>query len=879
MLRQISVAFLLIGCTTLSILASGQTAVSWKMTSSPLQTRWAKDVSPTNTLPEYPRPQMVRPNWENLNGLWQYAITSAGTQAPPASFDGQILVPFPLESALSGVKKTLQPDQRLWYKRTFDKPAAKGKDRVLLHFGAVDFDATVYLNGKKIGNHTGGYTGFQFDITDQLKDKNNELVLSVLDPTDAGDNPHGKQVLHPQNILYTGTSGIWQTVWLETVPAVYIDGLKMTPQVDQQQLDLRVNTAGNGNGYTVEAIASSNGAVIGSVKGKANTALRLPVPNARLWSPNEPFLYNLTVKLLYNNKVVDTVGSYFGMRKIEIKKDEHGQDRIFLNGKYTYNLGVLDQGFWPDGLYTAPTDEALKFDVLAIKSMGFNTIRKHVKVEPSRWYYHCDKEGILVWQDMVTCANNTADARKNFEKENIATVEHCFNHPSIVCWVLFNEGWARYDQQRLTEAMKQMDPSRIINGHTGENYDRESPKDANEKWKSSDLTDVHEYPGPGISPALPGKARVLGEWGGVQVKTPNHQWNEADGWGYISIPASAFARKYGFMNKHLKIYEEEGLSGSIYTEPFDVETEENGLISYDREVIKIPVGQLRQIHSTFVPPTSDVAAAFIVKDIDTTNPDNRYTALLAEYNNGKKDGPFLQELAQMALRVNDKPNAVKIANDYIGQMKAPLTRSQMSFVNKFTTNSRDKGFSLLLDNRDQINQTLGKRQADVKLMTIIYGEEIQPYVQDAATTPDWNKIEAKTKQYGAPGEEIFLRAKTIHFLNLKDWNNFAATADQYVGKCAPYISANELNTYAWTVFENISDPTHLSNAANWCQHMLKVDNNPAYIDTYANVLYKAGKKDDAIATEEKAVELAPASDKKTYQDILDKMKKGEKTWK
>lgn len=879
MLRQISTAFLVIGCTTLSILASGQTSDSWKMKPSPLQTRWAKDVKPSSVLPEYPRPQMVRSGWENLNGLWNYTITSAAEQTPPTTYSNQILVPFPLESALSGVGKTLQPDQRLWYKRTFNKPASKGKDKTILHFGAVDYNTTVFLNGKKIGEHTGGYTGFNIDITEHLKDKNNELVVSVLDPTDQGDNPHGKQVLQPRNILYTGSSGIWQTVWLETVPPVYIADLKMVPQIDQQRLDIQVNTDGNANGYTVEAIASSKGNVIGSIKGKPNTDLQLSVPNPQLWSPNTPFLYDLSVRLLYNNKVVDTVASYFGMRKIEIKKDENGQERIFLNGKYTYNLGVLDQGFWPDGLYAAPTDEALKFDILAVKSMGFNTIRKHVKVEPDRWYYHCDREGILVWQDMVTCPNTTVSARKNFEKENIATVAQLYNHPSIVCWVLFNEGWARYDQQRLTEAMKQMDPSRLINGHTGENYDRESPKDPNEKWKSSDLTDVHEYPGPGISPALPGKARVLGEWGGVQVRTPNHQWNAAEGWGYITSTAAGFTRKYELMNKHLKLYEEEGLSGSIYTEPFDVETEENGLVSYDREVVKIPVARLRQIHGILVPPTSDVAAAFIVKDIDTTNPNNNYTALLEEYRKGKKDPAFLQQLAQMAASVNDKSNAVKIANDFISQLKAPYTNSQLAFISKFTTSSRDKGFQLLLANREQINQALGQRQADRKLMGIIFGEEIQPYVQDAAATPDWNKIEAKTKQYGAPGEEIFLRAKTIHLLNQKDYDNFATTADQYVGKCAAYISANELNTYAWTVFENLSDPTHLNNAANWCQHMLKAGDNPAYIDTYANVLYKAGKKEDAIAYEEKAVQLAPSSDKMNYQDTLDKMKKGEKTWK
>ncbi|NSL90754.1 glycoside hydrolase family 2 [Chitinophaga sp. Mgbs1] len=863
-------------CNCLCLLAIAQS--SWKMQPSPLQTRWAKNVTPSATLQEYPRPQMIRSNWENLNGIWNYTITEK--DAPiPTTFNDQILVPFPLESALSGVKKPLLPSQRLWYKRTIKKPEIKNNEKVLLHFGAVDWEAIVYINGQKIGDHTGGYFNFSFDITSALKNGDNELIVGVYDPSDEGPNPHGKQVLKPANILYTASSGIWQTVWMETVPAIHIASLKMTPAPDHGYLSLQVNVPGDAANYTVQAIAQNNGATIGNTSGKANASLQVPVPDPHLWSPNDPFLYDLTVKLLYKNKVIDTVRSYFGMRKIEIKKDEKGQDRIFLNNKYTYNLGVLDQGFWPDGLYTAPTDEALKFDVLAIKSMGFNTVRKHVKVEPARWYYHCDKEGILVWQDMVTCANETATARKNFEKENIENVTQLYNYPSIICWVLFNEGWARYDQQRLTEAMKKMDPSRIVDGHTGENYDRGSPNNPLDKWISSDMTDIHDYPGPGIPPALPGKARVLGEWGGVQVKTPQHQWNDADGWGYISIPAAAFTEKYSFLNKHLKILEEEGLSGSIYTEPFDVETEENGLISYDREIIKIPVGKLRQIHGTLVPPTSDVAANFTVRDIDTTNPDNKYAALLDQYRNGKKDQIFLRDLAQMALRVNDKTNAARIAEDYISQLHQPLTANQWSFINKFTNSSKDKGFSLIQQGRDEMNRVLGNRKADVKLMTIVYQEIIEPHVKSPDANPDWNSMEEKSNQYGPAGEEIFLRAKTIHLLNKQDWNSFASTADRYVDKFAANISAQELNNYAWSVFENLSDATHLSNALAWSKLCIQQGDEPSFIDTYANVLYKSGNKADAITYEEKALKLAPDNEKKTYQDTLEKMRKGEKTWK
>ncbi|CAL1519758.1 sugar-binding domain-containing protein [Chitinophaga sp. MM2321] len=851
---------------------------NWQIKPVQLQTRWAKEVTPNNALPEYPRPQMVRSEWQNLNGLWQYAITAKDADMPQ-KFDDRILVPYPVESALSGVKKNLLPEQRLWYRRTIKKPNQTGTDRVLLHFGAVDWQAVVYINGQQIGEHQGGYQNFSFDITNALKKGDNQLTVAVYDPSDQGPNPHGKQVLHPQNILYTASSGIWQTVWLETVPAVHIGSLTMTPAIDQGYLSLKVNVKDAGEGYTVEAVAKSNGAKIGTITGNANTDLQLLIPNAHLWSPNDPFLYDLSIRLLYKNKVVDTVGSYFGMRKIEIKKDELGQERIFLNNKYTYNLGVLDQGFWPDGLYTAPTDEALKFDIAAIKSMGFNTIRKHIKLEPARWYYHCDKTGMLVWQDMVTCANESPAAKAAFEKENQENITQLHNYPSIICWVLFNEGWARYDQQRLTEWMKKADPSRIIDGHTGENYDRNAPKNPMEKWISSDLTDIHDYPGPGIAPALPGKARVLGEWGGVQVQVPSHQWNEADGWGYISLPAAQFARKYEFMMKHLKVYEEEGLSGSIYTEPFDVETEENGLLTYDREVIKIPVDQLRKIHAMIIPPTSEVLTAFSAQNMDTTNPDNMYTKLLQQYQDGNYDLDFLRNLSQMAVRKNDPANAAKMANEYISQLKPPYTPGQLKYINKFTNSTKDRGFAIINKYQEQFNSVLGTRRAEVKLMNIIFQDEISPYVSEPQADPDWNLLAGNIKKYGAPGEEIFLRAKTIHYLNKQEWDSFATTADQYIQKCAPYISAQDLNSYAWTVFENVMDTTHLANALNWSRRCIQVANEPAYIDTYANVLYKSGKTTDAIAYEEKALNLAPDNEKKTYQETLTKMKNGARTWK
>ncbi|SHN43819.1 sugar-binding domain-containing protein [Chitinophaga sp. CF418] len=642
-MKRFAKTLLLSGIASL-LYADSHSQSSWKMQPVAIQTRWARQVNPASVLPEYPRPQMVREQWVNLNGLWQYAITDKAAKQP-SSFDGEILVPFPVESALSGVKKPVLPTQRLWYKRSFDRPATKEGERVLLHFGAVDWQTKVYVNGKDAGQHTGGYQNFSFDITSLLVSGRNELVIDVYDPTDQGPNPHGKQVLEPKGIRYTATTGIWQTAWLETVPAVAITGLVITPEVDEGYLSLTVNTSGSTD-YTIEAIAGTAGKMAGSVKGPANQPLKLPLRNAHLWSPEDPFLYDLSVKLVKNGTVKDKVTSYFGMRKIEVKKDEQGQERIFLNNKYTYNLGVLDQGFWPDGIYTAPTDEALRFDIAAIKGMGFNTIRKHIKIEPARWYYHADKLGMLVWQDMVTCATLEPDAKAAFEAENKANVDQLYNHPSIICWVLFNEGWYTYDQPRLTQWLQERDHTRLINGHTGENYGKDGPQDLAGKWANSDLADIHDYPGPGIAPALPGKARVLGEWGGVGVPVKGHQWNAAAGWGYVKITPSEMIDKYASMIKRLRTYETAGQSGSIYTEPFDVEIEENGLITYDREVVKVPLETLRQLHAPFTAQERSkmLLPALALKNADTTSiPDphrRQFLALLEMDADVKKTGNY-----------------------------------------------------------------------------------------------------------------------------------------------------------------------------------------------------------------------------------------------
>jgi len=553
-----------------------------------LKTRWTDSVNADNILPEYPRPQMVRAGWQNLNGRWKYAITDKEA-AMPAVFPGNILVPFAIESALSGVRQALTPSQRLWYRRSFSlkRPA---DSRVLLHFGAVDQVAEVYINGKLIGSHSGGYDSFEFDITDALRSGDNELTVGVYDPTDTGDGPHGKQTLQPRGIRYTAVSGIWQTVWLETVPTNSITTLLITPNIDQGYVAVLVAGRGNLHEHTVELVARDNGRVTGHFFGKVGSELHLPIASAHLWSPEDPFLYDLSVRLVRKGKVVDSASSYFGMRKVAIEKDSKGIERIFLNNKYYYNLGVLDQGYWPDGLYTAATDAALRFDIEAIKAMGFNTIRKHIKVEPARWFYHCDKIGMLVWQDMPSWRQNReipAQEKRNFEAETYRHITALHNYPCIVMWCLFNEEWGSYDQQRLATWAKGLDSSRILNAHTGSFVGN---------WTGSELTDLHNYPDPTLPPYQAGKAMVCGEFGGTYGPAAGHEWLPGKGWGHSSPPGFTFEQRYRQMTDHLKILELEGLSGSIFTEPYDVEIEQNGIMSYDRQVYKIPQQVVRSIN-------------------------------------------------------------------------------------------------------------------------------------------------------------------------------------------------------------------------------------------------------------------------------------------
>jgi beta-galactosidase/beta-glucuronidase len=547
----------------------------WRPAAGPLCTRWAKDVSPTNVWPEYPRPQMVRQNWLNLNGLWDYAIVGANA-AEPSSYEGRILVPFPVESALSGVMRPLDDKSRLVYRRTFEAPKRWKKQTVLLHFGAVDWDARVFVNNTEVGHHCGGYDPFTFDITAALQPgRKQEIRVDVLDPTEAGQ-PRGKQSRAPEGIFYTSTSGIWQTVWLEPVPATSLDELLATPDVDHGAMRLSAKVRAAAGDETLTAIVFKHGGEIGRVSGPASAGVEIPIPQAELWSPDHPFLYDLKVELRRGKTRLDSVTSYFAMRKISLGKDARGITRPMLNGQCIFQIGPLDQGFWPDGLYTAPTDAAMRYDLEVTKKLGFNMTRKHVKVEPDRWYYDCDQLGLLVWQDMPG-ANNKSDADKQeFEHELRQMIATHRNHPSIVMWVVFNEGWGQFDTKRLAGLVKEIDPTRLVNNATG--------------WvdeHAGDTVDTHQYPGPASPQPEEKRAAVLGEFGGLGLGVDGHTWTQKT-WGYQGMASrdGLTGRYVTLLAKALELKESTGLSAAVYTQITDVETECNGLMTYDREIIK-----------------------------------------------------------------------------------------------------------------------------------------------------------------------------------------------------------------------------------------------------------------------------------------------------
>lgn len=578
---------------------------AWQPAEDHIMTRWAAEVSPENVWPEYPRPQMARDDWQNLNGLWDYAIRPKD-DSTPESFDGKILVPFAVESALSGVQKPVGADNRLWYRRTFTIPENWRGRRVLLNFGAVDWESAVFVNGKQLGAHRGGYDVFSMDITAALKPEGEqELVVSVWDPTDAGWQPRGKQVSDPKGIWYTAVTGIWQTVWLEPVPTTRISGLKLVPDIDASTLKARVSLSGGRQGDQVELTASLNGTAAGAVTGTAETLLELPVNEAQLWSPDSPTLYDLQVRVLRGGEALDTVKSYFGMRKIALAKDEQGVNRLMLNNKPLFQFGPLDQGWWPDGLYTAPTDAALRYDVEITRKLGYNMARKHVKVEPDRWYYHCDQLGLLVWQDMPSGdafispkdpdIQRGNESKTGYYTEWGAIMHELQNHPSIVMWVPFNEGWGQFDTAEVAAWTKERDPDRLVNATSG--------------WADrgvSDVHDLHKYPGPGMFPLEEMRASVLGEFGGLGWPVEGHLWWNKRNWGYRTYQSQGELRQnYEILITTLRPLIGEGLAAAVYTQTTDVEGEVNGLMTYDRAQVKMGEAWLANVNNAvYGPPTN-----------------------------------------------------------------------------------------------------------------------------------------------------------------------------------------------------------------------------------------------------------------------------------
>jgi len=574
----------------------------WQPAKGPLATRWTRSVTPENAWREYPRPQLVRKRWQNLNGLWEYAITKR--KAPqPTEFEGDILVPFPVESALSGVMRRLGYTQRLWYRRTFEVPESFRTGRLLLHFGAVDWEATVSVNGKQVTQHRGGYDPFTIDITDALrKEGPQEIVVSVWDPTDTGYQPRGKQVLQTEGVWYTASSGIWQTVWLEPVPEIFIERLKLVPDVDRGVV--QVTAFANSGEVSVRALDGDR--QVGEASGPAGAPLEIPVPDAELWSTANPKLYDLEVQLAEGDKEIDRVDSYFGMRKVSLGKDEAGRTRILLNGEPVFQFGLLDQGFWPDGLYTAPNDEALRYDIEATRQLGFNLIRKHVKVEPARWYTWCDRMGMLVWQDMPNGDRflnvfkpepdpdliRSPESAAQYERELLRMITSLENHPSILIWIPFNEGWGQFDTARISELVKKRDPSRLVDAASGL-VDR----------GSGEVNDLHNYLGLSVPAPEAGRAVVLGEFGGLGRRVEGHMWKDKGDWDYRKInDRDALTDAYVELTKNLRIMNGRGLSGAVYTQTTDVEIEVNGHLTYDRAQFKLDPERVQQANAELQQP-------------------------------------------------------------------------------------------------------------------------------------------------------------------------------------------------------------------------------------------------------------------------------------
>jgi hypothetical protein len=596
--------------------ASGPQQTGWQAKTAPLSTPWTAQVSPANDYPSYPRPELTRAAWESLNGVWQFARAVRGEPPPIGTNLAQrILVPFPMESALSGIRAH---SDYSFYRRTFTIPSAWSGQHVLLHFGAVDWQARVWVNGQLIGTHDGGYDPFTMDITSALAPAGvQEIVVGVWAPVDGGGEPIGKQRRAPRRVFYTASSGIWQTPWLEPVPAAHVVGLVTTPDLSTDTLRIAVNTVA-ARGDTVQAIAYRGSRPIGMATGAPGATLSLRVPHPRLWSPGDPYLYGLTVRLLRHGRRVDAVGSYFGMRSISVSS-VGGVAKVMLNGRPIFMLGTLDQGYWPDGIYTAPTEGALEQDLITEKALGFNTVRKHMKVEPDLWYYDADRLGLLVWQDMpaMNIGPPTTAAQAQFTTELHAMIATHIDHPSIVQWVLFNEGWGEFDPAKITADVRRWDPSRLIDTVSGENCCSSFGAD------NGEVLDNHTYVGPGIPTSHGAQATEDGESGGLGLAVPGHRWpgkrfayeNEADS-AVLTQRYADVMTQAGVEARHF------GLSAAIYTAATDVEDEVDGLVTYDREVVKVDPTQVRAVNQAVIAAGSRAPTPF-----------GTYPSLAAAYDN------------------------------------------------------------------------------------------------------------------------------------------------------------------------------------------------------------------------------------------------------
>lgn len=595
-----------IAMIALSLLATGAASAQYAPAGDKIRTPWAEQIDVNNVWKEYPRPIMERTAWKNLNGLWSYAVKPKG-EAQPTKWDGEILVPFCIESSLSGVGKTLGDKNELWYNRTFTVPAQWKKQNVLLHFGAVDWKADVWVNDVKVGSHTGGYVPFSFDITQALKAGENTLTVRVWDPTDRGYQPRGKQVCNPDGIWYTPVSGIWQTVWLEPVAPMHIENLRILPNVDANTVTVTVQKSVECPAMMAEVKVLDGGKLVAAARGINNEPVEVRMPeNPKLWSPDSPFLYDLEVTIYKDGKPVDSVKSYAAMRKISTKRDDNGIVRMQLNNKDLFQFGPLDQGWWPDGLYTAPSYEAMIFDIDKTKEWGFNMIRKHIKVEPAAWYTYCDRKGIIVWQDMPSGDRNpewqmhqyftgtelkrSAESEACYRKEWKEIMDFLYSYPCICTWVPFNEAWGQFKTPEIAEWTKQYDPSRLVNPASGGNF-----------YHCGDIVDLHNYPGPRMYLYDGERANVLGEYGGIGLALEGHLWQPDRNWGYVQFKNSKeVTDEYVKFGNELLKYIKQGFTAAVYTQTTDVEIEVNGVMTYDRKVMKMDEKRLRKMNDEIV---------------------------------------------------------------------------------------------------------------------------------------------------------------------------------------------------------------------------------------------------------------------------------------